>query len=75
MEVCLEDGKKLGILKDVIETGANDVYSVDTKNYGEVLIPAIRQCIIKVEVEAGKMTVRLLPGLIDYEGGSEDEDM
>ena len=75
MEVCLEDGKKLGVLKDVIETGANDVYSVDTKNYGEVLIPAIRQCIIKVEVEAGKMTVRLLPGLIDYEGGSEDEDM
>ncbi|MCF0121790.1 MAG: 16S rRNA processing protein RimM [Lachnospiraceae bacterium] len=75
MEVCLKDGKKLGILKDVIKTGANDVYSVDTKNYGEVLIPAIKQCVIKIEVEIGKMTVCLLPGLINYEGDSVNEDM
>ena len=75
MEVYLEDGTELGRLRDVLETGANDVYCIDTKNYGEVLIPAIRQCIIKVEVEAGKMTVHLLPGLIDYKGGSENEDM
>lgn len=65
MEVRLEDGNLLGTLKDVLETGANDVYCVETKNYGEVLIPAIKQCIIKVEVEEGRMTVRLLPGLID----------
>ena len=65
MEVRLEDGHLLGTLKDVLETGANDVYCVETKNYGEVLIPAIKQCIIKVEVEEGRMTVRLLPGLID----------
>ena len=65
MEVRLEDGNLLGTLKDVLETGANDVYCVETKNYGEVLIPAIKQCIIKVKVEEGRMTVRLLPGLID----------
>ena len=48
-----------------METGANDVYCVETRNYGEVLIPAIRQCIMKVDVEAGKMIVHLLPGLIE----------
>ena len=64
MEVRTEEGEVLGRLKDVIETGANDVYCVETEKYGEVLIPAIRQCIIRVEVEAGRMTVHLLPGLL-----------
>ena len=65
MEVFTEEGERLGILSDVMETGANDVYCVETEKYGEVLIPAIRQCIIKVEVRAGRMTVHLLPGLIE----------
>ncbi len=64
MEVYTEEDQLLGILGDVMETGANDVYCVETRNYGEVLIPAIRQCIMKVDVEAGKMMVHLLPGLI-----------
>ncbi len=65
MEVYTEEDQLLGTLRDVMETGANDVYCVETKNYGEVLIPAIRQCIMKVDVEAGKMIVHLLPGLIE----------
>jgi 16S rRNA processing protein RimM len=64
MEVYTEDGSLLGRLTDVIETGANDVYCVDTPQYGEILIPAIRQCILRVDVEAGRMTVNLLPGLL-----------
>ncbi len=65
MEVYTEEDQLLGTLRDVMETGANDVYCVETRNYGEVLIPAIRQCIMKVDVEAGKMIVHLLPGLIE----------
>ncbi len=65
MEVYKDDGELLGILDDVIETGANDVYSVNSKKYGNVLIPAIEYCIMNVNIETGKMTVRLLPGLID----------
>lgn len=65
MEVYTQDDQLLGILQDVLETGANDVYCVESKNYGQVLIPAIRQCIMKVDVEAGKMVVHLLPGLIE----------
>lgn len=64
LEVETEDGEKFGVLKDVIETGANDVYVVESISYGEVLIPAIKDCILCVDVEAGKMTVHLMDGLI-----------
>ena len=40
MNVLLEDGTVFGTLKDVMETGANDVYVIDTKDRGEVLLPA-----------------------------------
>ena len=63
MEVYLEDGSLFGILKDVMETGANDVYVIKTETKGEVLIPAIKDCIKAVDVEKGTMTILLLDGL------------
>ena len=54
-----------GVLKDVMETGANEVYIVDSEEYGEVLIPAIRQCILSVDVEKQEMRVHLLNGLLE----------
>lgn len=62
MEVVTDEGEK-GILKDVIETGANEVYVIGFETSGEVLIPAIRDCILDVDVEAKKMRVHLLEGL------------
>ena len=62
MQVYDEDGNGLGTLKEVLQTGANDVYVVDGEQ-GERLIPAIHQCILKVEVDEGRMTVHLLEGL------------
>lgn len=62
MEVVTDEGEK-GVLKDVIETGANEVYVIEFETSGEVLIPAIRDCILDVDVEAGKMQVHLLEGL------------
>lgn len=62
MEVATEEGEK-GILKDVIQTGANEVYVVEFEKLGEVMIPAIRQCILDVDVEKGRMRVHLLAGL------------
>lgn len=64
IDVVTEDGEVFGVLKDVIETGANDVYVIDSREHGEVLVPAIRECILEVDVEARKMTVRLMDGLI-----------
>lgn len=65
MEVFTEDENKLGTLKNVIETGANDVHEVELLDGGEVLIPAIKQCILDVDIENQKMSVHLLDGLLD----------
>lgn len=64
MDVILEDGVRFGTLKDVMETGANDVYVVRTEDGEEVLLPAIHECILDVDVEGNKMTVHLMKGLI-----------
>lgn len=64
MNVLLEDGTVFGTLKDVMETGANDIYVIDTKDRGEVLLPAIRECILDVNVEESTMTVHLMKGLL-----------
>lgn len=64
MEVYLEDGSRFGTLTDVMETGANDVYCVETQEHGEVLLPAIHQCILQVDVENNRMRVHLMDGLI-----------
>ena len=65
LKVQDEDGTELGTVKDVIETGANDVYIVKDQNTGqEVLIPAIKDCILQVDVEQGFMKVHLLDGLL-----------
>ena len=65
MEVCDEEGKLIGTLKDVLSTGANDVYAVETPEGKEVLFPAIRQCVLDVDTEARKMTVHVMEGLLD----------
>lgn len=63
MKVVTDEGEE-GTLKDVIETGANEVYVVEFDALGEVLIPAIHDCILDVDIEAMQMQVHLLPGLI-----------
>lgn len=62
--VYTEDGECFGILKDILETGANDVYVIETRKHGEVLIPAIKECILDVNIEEDKMTIHLMDGLI-----------
>ncbi|MDO4451546.1 MAG: ribosome maturation factor RimM [Lachnospiraceae bacterium] len=64
LDVYTEEDTFFGILKDVIETGANDIYVISSEEHGEVLVPAIKQCILNVDIENGKMTIHLLEGLI-----------
>ena len=64
MKVCTEDGSEFGTLKDVMETGANDVYVVELPDHQEVLLPAIRECILDVDLEENVMTVYLMKGLL-----------
>ena len=64
LRVILDDGTEFGTLKNVMETGANDVYIIDTKVHGEVLVPAIRECIQDIDLEKNTMTIHLMKGLI-----------
>ena len=64
LNVVLEDGTGFGTLRDVMETGANDVYIIDSNEHGEVLLPAIKECILDVDLEKNTMTVHLMKGLL-----------
>lgn len=64
LQVVTDEGEELGELVKIYETGANDVYAVKKDpQEKELLIPAIKDCIRKVDIEAGVMTVHLLEGL------------
>lgn len=57
-------GEELGRLTDVLETGANDVYIVDSPTYGEVLIPVTDETIISTDIDARLIVVDLPDGLL-----------
>ena len=63
--VVTDGGETLGTMKDVMFTGANDVYVVERENGKELLLPAIKDCILDVDLENGVMTVHVLDGLLD----------
>ncbi len=65
LDVFDEEGNRIGELTDVIQTGANDVYEVKTQDGKEALFPAIKECVKKVDMEERKVTVHIMPGLLD----------
>lgn len=65
MEVVSDEDEELGVIDDVLQTGANDVYVIKKPGTSDLLVPAIKDCIKEVDVEGGKMLVHLLPGLRD----------
>ena len=68
MKVVTDQGEDLGEIIEVLFTGSNDVYVVknteDPKSK-EILIPAIKDCILNVDIEGNLMTIHLLEGLRD----------
>lgn len=64
LNVVTDDGRDLGVLVQVLETGANDVYIIrnDAREY---LIPAIADVVQEVDLDAKRMTIHALPGLLD----------
>lgn len=65
LRVLDEEEAEIGILKDVMETGANDVYVISLNDGRELLLPAIKQCVLMVDVEAGFIKIHILEGLLD----------
>jgi 16S rRNA processing protein RimM len=66
--VADEDGNLMGILTEIVETGANDVYVVTGADGKELLLPAIPSVVLDVNLPAKTMKVHLLPGLIEESG-------
>ena len=60
-----EDGSDIGVLKKVMETVANDVYVIELNDGRDLLLPAIKQCVLEVDVEAGYIKIHILEGLLD----------
>ncbi len=64
LQVVTEQGRPLGTLTEILETGANDVFVVRSPESGkEILLPDIADVVLRIDLEAGVMTVHLLPGL------------
>ena len=64
-EVFEDNGKKLGTLVDVMQTGANDVFVVKMENGKEVLLPVIKDCVLDINAEEKKIVVHMMNGLLD----------
>lgn len=65
LTICDEEGNELGVLKEVISTGANDVYEMQREGEEEtILIPAISDCIKNVDIDNGLITIHVMDGLL-----------
>ncbi len=63
IDVFDDKGERLGKIADVIFTGSNDVYVVDDGSRHGLLLPAIKECILKVDLAERRMTVHMMEGL------------
>ena len=63
MQVFSDEGEPLGVVVEILDTSANDVYVVRSDGKPDLLIPAIREIVLDVDVDAGRMMVHLAPGL------------
>ncbi len=63
MEACTDEGEELGHISDVLTTGANDVYLIRDADGGELLVPAIHDCVLSIDLEERRIILHLLPGL------------
>ncbi|WP_026522097.1 ribosome maturation factor RimM [Butyrivibrio sp. VCB2001] len=65
LTVVDEEGVELGTLTEILQTGANDVYEMTLKDSEEkIYIPAIKDCVKEIDIDAGKITIHVMPGLL-----------
>ena len=61
-----EEDAELGTLTEILQTGANDVYEMTLKDSEEkIYIPAIKDCVKEIDIDAGKITIHVMPGLLN----------
>ena len=62
-DVISDEKEELGKIGDVIKTGANDVYIIQKEGQKDILVPAIKECILDIDIEEKRIHVHLLEGL------------
>lgn len=62
-----ESGEVIGVISDVLQNSAQDIYQVDLNKGGQALIPVVAQFINKIDIEAKEVTINPIPGLIPEE--------
>jgi 16S rRNA processing protein RimM len=65
LKVLDENDEEIGVMTDVMQTGANDVYVIKMNDGRELLLPAIKECVLKVDIEAGFVKIHIMEGLLD----------
>ena len=65
LDIVTEDGEKIGTVSDVFNTGSNDIYEVKREGKKNLLLPVIDDVVLNIDVEGGKITVRMMDGLED----------
>lgn len=65
LQVMEENGNTLGVISDVIQNTAQDLYEVERENKGKFLIPAVDEFILKIDMNSRTMTVKLIEGLLE----------
>ena len=65
MQVMEEETGLKGIITDVIQTGANDVYTITLEDKREFLLPAIKECILHVDMKKRVMNIHIMEGLLE----------
>ncbi len=64
LEVITDEGQILGKVDDIYNSGANDIYVIKNELGKQILLPAIKEVIKKIDLEQEKITVHLLKGLV-----------
>jgi len=64
LQIVTTNGQTLGKVVNILETGANDVYVVETPDKTEILLPAIPDVVKEINTDTGTITVELIDGLI-----------
>jgi 16S rRNA processing protein RimM len=64
-QVVTDEGQELGVVKEVLQPGANDVYVVKPPKGKDILLPVIPECVLDVDIPNKKILVHIMPGLLD----------
>ncbi|MFT5197055.1 MAG: 16S rRNA processing protein RimM [Candidatus Promineifilaceae bacterium] len=65
MEVVTDEGVPIGVVKEIIQTGANDVFVLQNPAKGEILIPDTEEVVTNVDRDLRVITIHVIPGLLE----------